>query len=193
MGGTPSKPPTHPKTPLAVTLRGQKGYQSAPFSIPHPSTYSPYWKSELQQSYATKIEQRTPMHTCPSRHPQLACKSTNCPPDFTIYNHIIHYRYPGSLNWFAACSPLHPLPPTPMRAWHWLPAMHTDPPFTQFTQSGCQSTVLELRNLMVSLEFCRSGPKKFWRGCPKNSNPPSTTHHPPSPRIGPICTSIDRF
>ena len=36
MGGTPSEPPTHPKTPLAVTLRGQKGYQSAPFLIPHP-------------------------------------------------------------------------------------------------------------------------------------------------------------
>ena len=136
MGGTPLT--IHRKTPLAVTLHGQKGYQSAPFSIPHPSTYSPYWKRELQQSYGTKIEQRTPMHTCPSRHPQLSCKSSNCPPDFTICNHIILYRYPGSLNWLAACSPLHPLPPTPLRAWHWLPAMHTDPPFTQFTQRGCQ-------------------------------------------------------
>jgi hypothetical protein len=42
IGGTLSEPPTHLKTPIAVTLCGQKWYQSAPYSIPHPSTYSPY-------------------------------------------------------------------------------------------------------------------------------------------------------
>jgi len=94
------------------------------------NTPSIYILTILKKWVAAELwaEQRTPMHTCPSRHPQLACKSINCPPDFTIYNHIIHYRYLGSLNWVAACSPLHPLPPTPLRAWHWLPAMHTDPP-----------------------------------------------------------------
>jgi len=40
--GPPLNHLSTPKTPIAVTLRGQKGYQSAPFSIPHPSTYSPY-------------------------------------------------------------------------------------------------------------------------------------------------------
>ena len=37
---------------------------------------------------------------------------------------------------------------------------------------------------MVSLEFCKSGPEKFWRGCPKKSGPPPTTHHP-HPRSDP--------
>jgi len=127
----------------------------------------------MGQKLRTKTGQRTPMHTCPSRHPQLACRSTNCPPDFTIHNHIIHYRYPGSLNWFAACSPLHPLPPTPLRAWHWLPAMHTDPLHSIYPKRVPIDSSRAQKFFDV-FRFCRSGPEKFWRGCPKKSNPPSS-------------------
>eukprot|EP00967_Tisochrysis_lutea_P140887 scaffold258080_cov22-Tisochrysis_lutea.AAC.1 len=41
-----------------------------------------YGAEPEQQSYEAKTEQQTPMHACPARHPQLACLSTNCPPNF---------------------------------------------------------------------------------------------------------------
>jgi hypothetical protein len=51
----------------------QKGCQSAPFWILHPSAYSSRINTESLQSYGAKTEIWTPMHTWPTRHPQLAC------------------------------------------------------------------------------------------------------------------------
>ena len=59
---TPEGPPT-PLTPLPVTPPGQKGYQSAPFQILHPSAYSSRPETEVLQSYGAKTEMQIPMHT----------------------------------------------------------------------------------------------------------------------------------
>ena len=65
--------------------------------------------------------------------------------------------------------------------------VHRPPPFTQFTQKGCQSTGLELRIPMIYLRFCRSDPVKFWSGgSQKLWTPPD-----PPPPIGPIYIPID--
>eukprot|EP00983_Pelagomonas_calceolata_P039133 1137053-Pelagomonas_calceolata.AAC.9 len=50
------------------------------------------------------------MHVCPAELPRLACKSTNCP----LNQATTHCHCPGSLNWFAAHLPPHPLRPAPM-------------------------------------------------------------------------------
>ena len=55
--------------------------------------------------------------------------------------------------------------------------MHTDPPLLNLTKEGAK-TVLELRNLMVSLEFCRKGPREILEGVSQKVEPP---HNPPPP------------
>ena len=59
---TPEGPPTS-QTPLPVPPPDKKGYHSAPFGILHPSAYSLIPETIMPQSYGTKTEIRTPMHT----------------------------------------------------------------------------------------------------------------------------------
>jgi len=66
LGWTPLGAPTPPS---GVPPPRQKGYQSAPLSNRYPSAYSSRPKTEVLQSYGTKTEIRTPMHTWPTRHP----------------------------------------------------------------------------------------------------------------------------
>ena len=66
-------PPPPPQTPLPVLPPRQKGYQSAPFFILHPSAYSSRLKTEVLQSHGAKTKIRTPLHTCsPGAHNWLA-------------------------------------------------------------------------------------------------------------------------
>ena len=52
------------------------------------------------------------------------------------------------------------------------------PPFTQFTQKGCQSTGLELRIPMVCLKLRGSGPEQNWRPLKTKTTP---GYHPKPP------------
>ena len=67
-----------PQIPLPVPPPDKKGYQSAPSWILHPSAYSSRPDIEVLPGYGAKIEIRTPMHTWPTRHPQLACTAPHC-------------------------------------------------------------------------------------------------------------------
>ena len=66
-----------------------------------------------------------------------------------MQGYITHCLYHGSWDLFAACLPSPP-PPTCTGRTDSDPC--TDPPFTQFAQTECQSTVLGLRNLMMLLD-----------------------------------------
>jgi len=55
--------PEGPPTPLPVPPPDKKGYHSAPFGILHPSAYPSIPETIMPQSYGTKTEIRTPMHT----------------------------------------------------------------------------------------------------------------------------------
>jgi len=55
--------PPPPNTHHPVPPPRQKGYHSAPFGILHPSAYSSKPETIMLQSYGTKTEIRTPMHT----------------------------------------------------------------------------------------------------------------------------------
>ena len=59
---TPEVPPT-PLTPLPVPPPDKKGYHSAPFGVLHLSAYSSIPETIMPQSYGTKTEIRTSMHT----------------------------------------------------------------------------------------------------------------------------------
>jgi len=174
---TPAGPPT-PQPPLPVSPPKQKGYQSAPFKILHPSAYSSRPESEVLQSYGAKMETRTPMHIWPTRHPQLACTAPHCFHFFSIPLSISCWQNPGNLKWNAASLAWLTPRPAPERVCLWLLDMSAaPPPLTQFAPKGSQSTGLELRIPMIYLKFRTNDPVKFWRGGPINSGPPQT--HPP--------------
>ena len=125
---TPAGPPT-PQPPLPVSPPKQKGYQSAPFKILHPSAYSSRPESEVLQSYGAKMETRTPMHIWPTRHPQLACTAPCCFEFLRILLAIYCWHNPGCLEWIAAPLAWRTTRPGPKRVCLWLLDMSKDPPF----------------------------------------------------------------
>ena len=87
----------------------------------------------MPQSYGTKTEIRTPMHTWPTRHPWLACTVACTVPHcfyfFKIPLTISCWHNPVSLGWITASLAWLTPRPAPECVCLWLLDMSTDPPF----------------------------------------------------------------
>ena len=143
---------TNPLAPLPVLPPRQKGNQSASLLIMHPFAYSSRPWTKVLQSYGARTEIRTPMHTWPTRHPQLACAARHCH-CFRPLLTISCWHDSRSLEWTAASLAWLTPRSGPKHVCLWLLDISTDPPFTQFAQNGCQSTGLELEIPAVYLKF----------------------------------------
>ena len=118
-----------PQTPLPEPPPRQKGYQSAPFWILHPSAYSLRPETGLLQSYGAKTEVQTPVHTWPTRHPQLTCTAPHRFHFFRILLIISCWHNPESLKWNAASLAWLLPQPAPEHVCLWLLDVSIDPPF----------------------------------------------------------------
>ena len=117
-----------PQTPLPEPPPRQKGYQSAPFWILHPSAYSLRPETGLLQSYGAKTEVQTPVHTWPTRHPQLTCTAPHRFHFFRILLIISCWHNPESLKWNAASLAWLLPQPAPEHVCLWLLDVSIDPP-----------------------------------------------------------------
>ena len=136
MGGTPSEPPTHPKTPLAVTLRGQKGINLLLFQFPiHLRTHHTE-KLSCSRVMGQKLSSGRPcIPALPGTHNLLASPLTALlTSPFIVTSYIIAILEVWTdllhVHLYTPCRP-HPCA-------HGTDSQPcTDPPFTQLTQRGC--------------------------------------------------------
>jgi hypothetical protein len=129
LGWAPSREHPPPKPPFQSPHPDRMGTNLLLFWILHPSAYSLRPETGLLQSYGAKTEVQTPMHTWPTRHPQLTCTAPHRFHFFRILLIISCWHNPGSLKWNAASLAWLLPRPAPEHVCLWLLDVSIDPPF----------------------------------------------------------------